>query len=92
MTTTNEIACEGERDGTEFKPQYDPIGRFLKIQEVCVETGLSRATIYRCIQNKNNPFPKPVKVGNASRWAMCEVIEWKKRVLKQRDHSRVDCA
>lgn len=63
----------------------DPVGRLLKISEVCSEVGLSRAMIYRLISTPENPFPKPIKFGNASRWSLVEIIEWKKRALAERD-------
>ncbi len=63
----------------------DPVGRLLKISDVCSEIGLSRAMIYRLIANAKNPFPKPIKIGNASRWSLVEIIEWKKKALAERD-------
>ncbi len=63
----------------------DPVGRLLKISDVCFEIGLSRAMIYRLINNEQNPFPKPIKIGNASRWSLIEIIEWKIKALAERD-------
>ena len=62
----------------------DPVGRLLKISDVCLEVGLSRAMVYRLITDAKNPFPKPIKIGNASRWSLIEIIEWKKRALSKR--------
>lgn len=63
----------------------DPVGRMLRIGAVCSEIGLSRAMIYRLMTDTRNPFPKPIKVGNASRWSLVEIIEWKKKALAERD-------
>lgn len=40
--------------------------------------------VYRLITDAKNPFPKPIKIGNASRWSLIEIIEWKKRALSKR--------
>ena len=63
----------------------DPVGRMLRIGAVCSEIGLSRAMIYRLMTDARNPFPKPIKVGKASRWSLVEIIEWKKKALAERD-------
>ena len=62
----------------------DPVGRLLKISDVCLEVGLSRAMVYRLTNDAEHPFPKPIKIGNASRWSLIEIIEWKKRALSKR--------
>ncbi len=67
-------------EGTEL----DPVGRLLKIAEVIDEIGLSRAQVYRLMRSTQNPFPSPIKIGSASRWAFSEVIEWKRRALQSR--------
>ncbi len=66
-------------------PSHDPVGRLLKIADVCSETGLSRAMIYRLMAETQNPFPKPIKIGKASRWSLVEIIEWKMKALAERD-------
>lgn len=63
----------------------DPVGRLLTIKEVCDEIGLSRAMVYRLVGYFENPLPKPIKIGNASRWSLVEIIEWKKKALAERD-------
>jgi|GEM_PF-1461637 len=63
----------------------DPLGRLLKFGEVCSEIGLSRGMIYRLINNGQNPFPKPIKIGNALRWSLIEIIERKIKALGERD-------
>ena len=64
---------------------HDPVGRLLRIADVCTETGISRAMIYRLMTDARNPFPKPIKIGNASRWSLVEIIEWKTKALAERD-------
>ena len=51
-------------------------GRFLRIGDVKLETGLSRSTIYRLEQAKD--FPKRVRIsGNAMGWWSEDVDAWK---------------
>ena len=50
--------------------------RYLRRREVEIDTGLSRATIYRHI--KAGIFPRPRKVGpNSVRWRSSELEQWK---------------
>lgn len=70
------------------KAHPDPVGRLLKISEVCNEIGLSRASIYRLMAARDRPFPKPLKIGFASRWALVEVNAWKAAMLQDRDGER----
>lgn len=58
-------------------------GRFLRISEVVLSTGFSRATLYRWIESKT--FPAPVKIGAASRWIESEVEAWKLSQAQRRD-------
>ena len=67
------------------RDHHDPVGRLLKIADVCAETGLSRAMIYRLMADARNPFPRPLKIGNASRWSLVEIIKWKTKALAERD-------
>ena len=69
----------------EGKAHPDPVGRLLKISEVCNEVGLSRASIYRLMTARHRPFPKPLKIGFASRWALVEINAWKAATLADRD-------
>ena len=66
----------------------DTVGRLLKISDVCAETGLSRATIYRCIKDAENPFPAPMKIGKTSRRSSAEIVAWKRRLRDTRDTDR----
>ena len=59
----------------------DPIGRFMKIKDVCTAVGLSRTSIYRLMNSAEHPFPKPVKIGKSSRWCEHQIVEWKKTML-----------
>ena len=58
--------------------------QLLKIRDVCVIVGLSRATIYRLLKSPDAPFPKPVKVGAGSFWVEEEVIAWLNRLIETR--------
>jgi predicted DNA-binding transcriptional regulator AlpA len=62
----------------------DPFGRFLKVRDVAVSVGLSRAMIYRLMREAGDPFPAPVKVGAASLWIEREVVAWKARRAEAR--------
>lgn len=61
--------------------QGDPVGRLLKIEDVCELLGLSRTTVYRCIKDRAAPFPRPLKIGKCSRWSEGQIIEWKKALI-----------
>lgn len=48
--------------------------RFIKIEEVVNIVGLSQSRVYAMV--KCGDFPKPVKLGKASRWSLATVREW----------------
>ena len=53
-----------------------PSSALLTIDQVVVECGISRRTVYRLI--KLDLFPAPIKVGlRAVRWRPEEIEEWK---------------
>ena len=60
-------------------------GRFLRISEVMSSVGLRRTMIYRLMKDGRDPFPAPVKIGCASRWAEDEIAAWKLRRLGERE-------
>ncbi|WP_457650689.1 helix-turn-helix transcriptional regulator [Profundibacter sp.] len=51
--------------------QYVKIGRLVDITTVCDTLCRSRASIYRDIKRGN--FPKPIKLGNSSRWRVSDL-------------------
>ncbi len=51
------------------------MNKILRLPEVTARTGLSRATIYLKIQNKD--FPEPVSLGaRAIGWKESDISEW----------------
>ena len=48
--------------------------KFLKIKEVMEKTGCSKTKIYAMINT--HEFPRPYKIGTASRWRSDEVENW----------------
>jgi len=48
--------------------------RLIRIRDVSDRTGLQRATIYKRVAN--GAFPKPVKIGSASRWVESDIQSW----------------
>lgn len=48
--------------------------RLIKIRSVEDITGFKKSSIYKRIQQ--GTFPRPVKIGRASRWASDEVDAW----------------
>ena len=49
--------------------------RFIRLPDVCRQTGLSRSQIYR-LENAGQ-FPRRVKLGQAaSAWIESEVLQW----------------
>lgn len=60
---------------------------FITIDRVCREFGgsetpLNKATIYKGM--KEGRYPKPVKVGSASRWLLSEVRAAKRALVEAR--------
>jgi prophage regulatory protein len=82
------LACDDatrpRRDAAGGEARVRP-GRFLRINEVMVSVGLRRTMIYRLMKDGRDPFPAPVKLGCASRWAEDEVADWKLRRLEERE-------
>lgn len=48
--------------------------RFIRISEVQSMIGLKDSRIYQMI--KEGRFPRPIKLGAASRWSLCAVKAW----------------
>ncbi len=72
-------------EGDEREPEDgDPFGRFLKVRDVAASVGLSRAMIYRLMNEGEDPFPAPVKVGSASLWVEKEIVAWKAGRVRSR--------
>lgn len=55
-------------------PSGEDAPQLIKLPEVCRRTGLHRNTIQRLMARGN--FPKPIKIGRASRWAARLVQAW----------------
>lgn len=66
----------------------DEVGRLMRIDEVCKEVGLCKAMIYRCMQRESAPFPRPVKVGHASRWREMDIRRWKRQLSIRANRQR----
>ena len=49
---------------------------YLKIEEVAARYKLTERTIYRHVAA--GLFPKPIKLGGASRWSLAALTEWEK--------------
>ncbi len=69
------------RDATSFNAspsqiprQETPVERFIKLGEVLLMTGRSKSATYDDI--KAGKFPKPIKLGSASRWSLRAVTAW----------------
>ena len=48
--------------------------KLLKMKEVIEKTGCGKTKIYAMI--KEEEFPRPYKIGSASRWRLDEVENW----------------
>lgn len=48
--------------------------------DVCMQSGLKPSAIYDRIAK--GTFPKPVKIGSASRWVQSQVQEWAKNAVE----------
>lgn len=77
------IASKAEdRAGVERTPM-----RLLRIGEVCALVGIIRAMVYKCMAQETLPFPKPVKIGAASRLAFEDVKAWVAALRDARERS-----
>ena len=53
----------------------EPLDKLLTIKQVTAQTGLSRSTIYRRMQE--GEFPKPKRIGpRATRWRESQLRAW----------------
>lgn len=48
--------------------------KLVDLKFICESTGLSQAFIYKMISS--DLFPKPLKLGRASRWYLSEFKDW----------------
>lgn len=48
--------------------------KLIDLKFICESTGLSQAYIYKLMSN--DLFPKPLKIGRASRWYLSEFKDW----------------
>ena len=57
-------------------PVFNPLqgDTLIRLSEVETVSGLKRSHIYKLIGE--NEFPRPTKIGAASRWSLREVHEW----------------
>jgi prophage regulatory protein len=64
--------------------------RLISLPEVLRRTAMGRAWLYRQLQL--GQFPKPIKMGRASRWVEAEVDEWIAAAADARDAVSLDKA
>lgn len=50
------------------------IDRFIRLQDVENAIGLKRSQIYKMVNDQT--FPRPLKIGSASRWSLSAVKAW----------------
>jgi prophage regulatory protein len=60
--------------------------RLLKLRHVLEVTALSRATLYRMMEQ--GAFPRPVKFGRASRWVASEIAGYIEACRRAREPCR----
>lgn len=60
-----------------------PEKRLIDLKEVTRLTGLGRTAIYE--RMANSTFPRPVKLGTASRWVLSEIEAWIDQKIGERD-------
>ena len=59
----------------EVPSRMEPLERLLTIKQIADETGISRSTIYRRMEE--GTFPKPVRIGpRATRWRASTIKDW----------------
>jgi prophage regulatory protein len=59
----------------------------LRLQQVETISGLKRSQLYALIGK--GEFPKPAKLGAASRWSLREIQDWIADKLSKRDAARI---
>lgn len=60
--------------------------RFMRVEEVAVVTGLSRATIYKYVAERTFDFPRQVRLGpNRSAWVRSEIESWMQSRIEERE-------
>jgi len=63
--------------------RHTPDGDYLvDIKEVTKLCGLSRASLYRRV--KDREFPQPIKIGSLTRWSRYEIADWIETLLRDR--------
>jgi prophage regulatory protein len=64
-----------------------PDGDYLiGIKEVTKLCGLSRASLYRRVEQRQ--FPQPIKIGALTRWSRNEIVSWIEKLLRDRPKIR----
>lgn len=63
--------------------------QLIRNRQLCELLCMSRSSIYRKMKLDDpaydSSFPKPVKIGNSSRWILREVQNWIKLNINKRD-------
>lgn len=54
--------------------------KLIPLSVVCDTTGTKKSAIYDRISK--GTFPKPIKIGSASRWVQSQVQEWVKNAVE----------
>jgi prophage regulatory protein len=60
--------------------------RLIDLPEVTRKTGLKRTAIYERMASGH--FPKPCKLGTASRWLESEIDQWIDQLVAERDSQK----
>lgn len=61
-------------------PSHTTQPRLLRLKDNCALVGVSRSTIYKTMNRNADPFPRPLKIGSASRWFEKDVHDWVRRL------------
>lgn len=56
--------------------QASPIEELCDIKRAVTVTGQSKAFIYRHMDDAQNPFPRPKRIGRKSFWRMSDLQAW----------------
>lgn len=68
-------------------PIQPTVVRLMPLRDVLASVGLSQASVYRLMAA--GEFPKPCKVGTASRWVSSEIEAWISDRVAERQQQRV---
>lgn len=76
MTPSHQQSEPHAMTAAETAPELAPLKRAMHI------TGQSKTYIYDHLDDKANPFPRPIKLGSRVFWVVSELHDWNRRQIE----------